>query len=234
LKNFQVKALLIGGQACIVYGASEFSRDSDFVILSDNANLENLKKALVELKAEAIYVPELKEEFLKRGHGCHFRCNAEDVKDLRIDVMSRLRGCAPFEELWGRRNSVVVEGQAIDIISLQDLVTSKKTQRDKDWFMLKRLIEADIIKHENDITDERLRWWFLESRESGRLVRLAGKFPDIAKECSGKRKLLEFALAGDIHSLGGELLLEEKEERGKDIEYWKPLKKELETLRHAK
>ena len=33
LQKHRVRALLIGGQACIIYGAAEFSRDSDFVLL---------------------------------------------------------------------------------------------------------------------------------------------------------------------------------------------------------
>lgn len=51
LSKHNVKSLLIGGHACIIYGAAEFSRDSD------------------------------------------------DVKNLRIDVMSQLRGCDPFDIL---------------------------------------------------------------------------------------------------------------------------------------
>ncbi len=31
----KVKALLIGGQACILYGAAEFSRDIDLAIVQD-------------------------------------------------------------------------------------------------------------------------------------------------------------------------------------------------------
>ncbi len=38
-QRFGVKSLLIGGQACIVYGAAEFSKDSDFIIFCDEKNL---------------------------------------------------------------------------------------------------------------------------------------------------------------------------------------------------
>ncbi len=47
----KVKALLIGGQACILYGAAEFSRDIDLAVLVSPENLEDLKKALEELGA---------------------------------------------------------------------------------------------------------------------------------------------------------------------------------------
>jgi hypothetical protein len=31
------RALLMGGQACVFYGGAEFSRDTDFAVLSDPA-----------------------------------------------------------------------------------------------------------------------------------------------------------------------------------------------------
>ena len=50
-KKYRVKSLLIDGQACIVYGAAEFSRDSDFAILCSDRNLRHLQQALGYLKA---------------------------------------------------------------------------------------------------------------------------------------------------------------------------------------
>lgn len=83
----KVKALLIGGQACILYGGAEFSRDIDLAVMVSPQNLENLKSALNELDAEKIFVPDLSEDVLLRGHACHFRCNRKDVKGLRIDII---------------------------------------------------------------------------------------------------------------------------------------------------
>ena len=42
LSCHMVRHLLIGGQACVLYGAAEFSRDCDLVILADSENLRNL------------------------------------------------------------------------------------------------------------------------------------------------------------------------------------------------
>ena len=81
-RKHRVKSLLIGGQACIIYGAVEFSRDSDFLILISQKNLENLKKTLKTLRAEQIYLPPLEASFLERGHACHFRCKRADVENL--------------------------------------------------------------------------------------------------------------------------------------------------------
>lgn len=83
----EVRALLIGGQACILYGAAEFSRDIDFAVMISAENIKSIKSALAELKAEKIFVPDLSEDVLLKGHACHFRCQKEDVKDLRIDII---------------------------------------------------------------------------------------------------------------------------------------------------
>jgi hypothetical protein len=224
---------LIGGQACIIYGAAEFSRDSDFVVLCNNENLQRLKKALNVLKTKLIYVPPLEANYLERGHACHFRCNAQEVLNLRIDVISKLRGCQPFDKLWERKNTISLKGGGtIDVIGLRDLVQSKKTQRDKDWLMLKRLVEDDIILNKDNPSDERVRWWFLEDRSADSLIRLAQKYPNIVKECIIDRPLLSEAINADMQKLNSQLYEEELSERQKDIEYWVPLRKELEILRH--
>ena len=232
-KKHRVKSLLIGGQACIIYGAAEFSRDSDFAILCDNDNLERLKKALNSLKAELIYVPPLEASYLEKGHVCHFRCKAKDVKNLRIDVISKLRGCDSFNKLWERKKTVSIKkGGIINVIGLKDLVQSKKTQRDKDWLMLKRLVENDILLNKNNTSTEKIKWRLLESRDSQSLVRLGKKHPEILKENISFRPLLSAVIEQDLQKLDSGLREEELAERQKDIEYWEPLKKELEILRH--
>jgi hypothetical protein len=37
MQKHRVRALLMGGQACVFYGAAEFSRDTDLAILADEA-----------------------------------------------------------------------------------------------------------------------------------------------------------------------------------------------------
>jgi hypothetical protein len=59
IQKHRVRALLMGGQACVFYGAAEFSRDTDLAILADTANLSRRRAALAELQAEVIAVPPL-------------------------------------------------------------------------------------------------------------------------------------------------------------------------------
>ena len=68
MREHRVRALLMGGQACVFYGAAEFSRDTDFAILGTTSNLARLRKALTDLQAEPIAVPpfELKRFWLMK------------------------------------------------------------------------------------------------------------------------------------------------------------------------
>src|SRR3954452_12654152 len=148
----QVRALLMGGQACVFYGAAEFSRDTDFAILADAPNLARLRKALAELQAEPIAVPPFAIEHLRRGHAIHFRCQHPEALQMRVDVMSKMRGVDSFPNLcnlWRRRTTLQIpDGEKCDLLSLSDLVQAKKTQRDKDWPMLRRLVEAHYFQNQ--------------------------------------------------------------------------------------
>jgi hypothetical protein len=64
----------MGGQACVLHGAAEFSRDTDLAILASTANLARLRRALDDLDAEVVAVPPLELGYLRRGHAVHFPC----------------------------------------------------------------------------------------------------------------------------------------------------------------
>jgi hypothetical protein len=215
-----------------LYGAAEFSRDTDIVLLCEPDNLERLEGALAELRAERIAVPPFTAEYLRRGHAVHFRCHHPEAEAMRLDVMSVMRGVAPFLELWERRTTVELEpGEVFDLLSLPDLVQAKKTQRDRDWPMIRRLVEAHYVRNRTAPAPDQIAFWFRESRTPALLVALAGEFPESASQVLGPRSLLEAALAADESRLADALDREEKRERELDRRYWAPLRQELERLR---
>lgn len=225
----------MGGQACVLYGAAEFSRDTDVAVLTEPENLQRLSLALNELQAECIAVPPFAREYLERGLAVHFRCHHPEAADMRIDVMAVMRGVAPFEELWQRRTTLEVEsGMRIDIMSLSDLVNAKKTQRDKDWPMIRRLVEANYFQYREHPSPEQVRFWLLECRTEALLIEIAHQHPEPLAALISKRPLLAWAKAGDEARLSSELKAEENQEREADRAYWAPLKAELENLRHPR
>jgi hypothetical protein len=230
-----VEALLMGGQACVLYGAAEFSRDADFAILASPENLGRLQEALDELQAEVIAVPPFESQYLERGHAVHFRCRHPGAQGFRVDVMARLRGVAPFAELWARRTSWdLSEGFQIDSLSLPDLVASKKTQRDKDWPMVRRLVEVSYDAGFSSSTPERIDFWLRELRTPELLLEAGHRFSAEAEQVSIERAAVQAALSGDVGAISESLAAEEAHERALDRAYWEPLKAELEALRHQR
>jgi hypothetical protein len=221
----------MGGQACIVYGGAEFSRDIDLLILADEQNLTGLRTALSELEAEAIAVPPFDSTWLNEGMAVHFRCKHPEVAGLRLDLMSCLRNFVSFQTAWDRRTTIHIDGETVDLLSLQDLVTAKKTQRDKDWPMIRRLVETNYFANTKSPSIEQVRFWLKELQNSALLIAVANRFPDIADEMLPTRHLLHFAKLGDEDELQAAIHREELDERSADKAYWKPLLERLAVLR---
>jgi hypothetical protein len=239
IQRKQLRALLMGGQACVFYGAAEFSRDIDLALGLAPDDLRLFQETLDELQAECIAVPRFDAALLQAGHAVHFRCHAPGAEGLRIDVMHSMRGVEPFETLWNRRTTLETDLETngpltINLMSLPDLVQAKKTQRDKDWPMIRRLIEADYHFRHAEASDAQRRFWLLEARTPELLLELAKSHPQLCASLTAQRPLLNAALSGDLAEVESQLEWEERRERMLDREYWQPLKKELERLRHAR
>jgi Nucleotidyl transferase AbiEii toxin, Type IV TA system len=228
----RVRYLLMGGQACVLYGAAEFSRDIDVSVLASGENLDRLAAALAELNADVIAVPPFEKEYLNRGHAVHFRCSDPVAERIRVDVMSKMRGVADFDELWDRRTTLSVDdGFEVPLLSLPDLVAAKKTQRDKDWPMIRRLVEANYEQFYSQPSPQRIEFWLAELRTPHLLVEAASRFPNEAQNAAHSRPAVAAALTGD-HAAVEEAINEEiARERAADRAYWAPLRQELEQLR---
>jgi hypothetical protein len=234
MRAHRVRALLMGGQACVFYGAAEFSRDTDLAIVADALNLARLRKALAELQATPIAVPPFALEFLRRGHAIHFRCQHPEAFRMRVDVMSKMRGVDSFAKLWRRRTTIELPGGTqCDLLSLPDLVQAKKTQRDKDWPMIRRLVEAHYFQNNAKPNPTQIRFWLQELRTPELILELTKRHPAISRRLVSTRPLLACALPGQRAELERALGAEESAEREMDRRYWLPLRAELERLRHA-
>lgn len=225
----------MGGQACILYGAAEFSRDADLVIAADEENLANLRKAMNELHASVIAVPPFDIRFMQRGHAVHFRCAHPDALGVRVDIMSVMRGVDAFPDLWARRTTITSDREEIDVMSLSDLVAAKKTQRDKDWPMIRRLVDVNYFENSGKPMEDHVSFWFRESRSPEILSRLVLEYPEQAESAARQRNVVRLAASGaDNLVLTMALYEEELRERAADKAYWEPLRRELESLRRSR
>jgi hypothetical protein len=228
LRKHRVRALLMGGQACILYGAAEFSRDIDLAILASDQNLDRLRKALAALKAEALFVPALGKDVLLKGHACLFRIHVPEAEGIRLDVMSVMHGCESFERLWNRRRMLTLPSVGrIHVLALSDLVSAKKTQRDKDWPMVRRLIEVDFHNRSRRPSRGQIQFWLREARTPGLLVELCRRYPGLARRIGRTRPAVRWAIEGKINRTEAALRAEESSLRANDRAYWQPLREEL-------
>ena len=131
LNEADVKYLLIGGMASILYGVPRTTLDFDIAI---DPSKENVKKILEIMKKLGLSSDtEHVDDILAQG-GISFS------NDLDIDVITGLPDKEDFEDLWNRSKNVTYEGVKIKVISKEDQIRIlRKIGRKQD------LEDADIL-----------------------------------------------------------------------------------------
>jgi len=126
-RSFQrhnVRYLIIGGVASVLYGVPRATFDLDILIEASDENVRNLLDALTDA-----------------GFGTATLTNSQEIlsneitifKDrVRIDVQTSTPGLI-FDEAWERREMMEYQGQEFYVVSLNDLISSKRAAgRDVD------------------------------------------------------------------------------------------------------
>lgn len=119
-------------------------------------------------------------------------------------------------------------------LSLPDLVTAKKTRRDKDWPMIARLVEADYAQHAQSPDDTMCEFWLRELRSPAILIDVARSASQRCEHLQAIRPQLEHAASASESLLIAALRAEKNAERAADRPYLTPLKREFEELRHGR
>ena len=154
---------------------------------------------------------------------------------MRLDVMAKMRGVDAFPKLWKRRTAIELpDGTRCDLLSLPDLVQAKKTQRDKDWPMIRRLVEADLADRSRPPLPARVAFWLRECRTPDLLRTLVRRYPVAAAKVARERPAVRAALRSDVARIEQELHREQARERALDRRYWAPLRRELQTWRRSR
>jgi tRNA nucleotidyltransferase/poly(A) polymerase len=117
LHKHDVRYLVIGGIAAILYGVPRATFDLDILIEATPENAQKLLDALLEA-----------------GLGTAELTTAEQVvaheitifqDRVRIDVQTATPGIE-FEEAWGRRQVTDYQGRSFNLVSREDLISSKR------------------------------------------------------------------------------------------------------------
>jgi len=149
--------------------------------------------------------------------------------------MSKLRGVEAFPKLWKRRTTVVLPGGLpCEVLALPDLLLANKTQRDKDWPMIRRLVEAHYFQHAASPRPAQIGFWVRETRTPELLIELAKAAPRLCRKPADNRPLLALAAAGIPQALASALREEERLEREADRQYWLPRRRQLEHESHRR
>jgi predicted nucleotidyltransferase len=124
LHNRDVKYVVIGGIAAILYGVPRATFDLDILIEATPENAQKLLDALLEA-----------------GLGTAELTTAEQVMSheitifqdrVRIDVQTATPGIV-FEDVWARRQVMEYQGRKFNLVSREDLILSKRAAgRDRD------------------------------------------------------------------------------------------------------
>lgn len=100
--------------------------------------------------------------------------------------------------------------------------------------MVRRLVEAHYFQHRELATTAQVRFWLRELRTPELLVEAAQRWPAVWAAQKRHRTLLAMARPGKQTRLAEAMAREEWAERRADARYWRPLKAELERLRHER
>jgi hypothetical protein len=127
----KVTYLLLGGWAVGIHGNPRATKDIDFLIAVDDANLKRLRKAMYEFGAPTINMGIFKEK------GNFFRMGRPPIQ---IDIITDAAGI-DIKSCYSRKHIVVVNDLEISVISKEDLIKNKKaTGRHRD------LDDAEILE----------------------------------------------------------------------------------------
>ncbi len=137
-----VKYLVIGGIAAVLYGVPRATFDLDVLIEPTKDNVERLLSAMIEA-----------------GLGTASLTNAEDVLSkeitiftdrIRLDVQTSTPGIS-FEQAWQRRVTMNYRGQILEVISVGDLIASKTAAgRDVDLADVRILRSKEVNSTHED------------------------------------------------------------------------------------
>lgn len=133
LTKFGVRFVVIGGMAAAAHGSPSVTQDLDVCYARDAANLDRLASCLRDLEARLRGAPsdvpfQLDARSLRAGDHFTFTTRLGD-----LDCLGTPAGVAGFDELEAAAVIIDIDGAAIAVASLSDLIKMKRAAgRPKD------------------------------------------------------------------------------------------------------
>ncbi|MBW1855093.1 MAG: nucleotidyl transferase AbiEii/AbiGii toxin family protein [Deltaproteobacteria bacterium] len=220
----------------VAYGAAQFTRDADFWIKPTKKNLVCLQKALKQLKAKPRFLPPLDIEYLRKGHGVHFRFTYREQTFL-IDILGKPPRVIPnFNQAYKDANHIEWHELSVPVIDIKRLIATKKTERDKDYTVIKDLV--DLLFEEvrsNRSQRKKFLTWLLQELRTPKYLKTITREWEYGKQYALKTGREAAILACSKNATEEEIqaaLDKEKEIlRKADKQYWKPIRNEIKIMR---
>lgn len=135
-----VEFVVVGGIAAIAHGSPRFTRDLDIVYAVDEANLRRLSHVLLNLNAKLLGVME-DVPFVPDARALRqVQLLTLDTDEGRLDIMVQPDGSRGYEQLRAGSIEAIVDGTAVRVAGLDDLIAMKKAAgRPKDRLHLEEL-----------------------------------------------------------------------------------------------
>ncbi len=113
-----VQYTLVGGHAVNFYGYVRTTQDMDLLVSPTADNAQRIMGALIEFGFGGAGIPQ--ELFERDGGAVHL-----GVEPNRIDILTSLKGVSNTR-IFNRAEVVEIDGVAVNIISLDDLLQAKR------------------------------------------------------------------------------------------------------------
>lgn len=234
----RVRFLLIGGQSAILYGAAHFTQDLDLWIAPVRRNLDAFLRALARVGARVHKLtPPLSARWVGRGHGFHFILPQGRLPPAYLDAMGRPPRVGSFDAAARRSRSMDTPWGRLPVVSIEDLVELKRTNRPGDYETISRLVRIRLA--ETDRPSPRLLEWALKNTyRLEDLQVIASVYGERAREVSADLPTAIRALlrptppSASVAAAAGRVL---DARMTRDLEegrkYWLPRIRELRALR---
>ncbi len=140
--------VLVGGFAAVLHGCNQSTRDIDICIVYSPESIQQLRDTLGQFNPRHLMGPEMKS-FLEEPKDLSVVHDLHLVTDIGIlDVISHIKGVGDYYDVLSHSDEIEIEGGKCYIISIDDLIKSKKALgRHRD---LITIMELEAIREEKN------------------------------------------------------------------------------------